>query len=168
MTLKEKLKLYREGKNLTLKELKNLTKIDISVLSKFENGSRFPNTAQLSELKSALELNQREYLELEQLTKYRTESSLPQGLKFIFNPNIQIIYTDSVFLSVNQFGLTLNVAQPQGEIGDQIIVSRIGMSRKHAKILARKIIDLLEKSEKELKETSGGVAEGSAGDFIRH
>jgi len=43
-----------------------------------------------------------------------------------------ILYTDSIFISANDDGVTLDIAQKLGN--DQVrIVSRIGMSRTHAK-----------------------------------
>jgi hypothetical protein len=44
-----------------------------------------------------------------------------------------IMFTDSVLMSSNQFGVTLDVCQRLGTTNQVRIVSRIGMSRDHAK-----------------------------------
>jgi len=56
-----------------------------------------------------------------------------------------ILYTDSIFMSVNPYGLTLDITQ---KVGDQVrIVSRIGMSREHAKRFVTELGKLLAMTE---------------------
>ena len=49
-------------------------------------------------------------------------------------PNKEILYTDSVFVSANEYGVILDIAQSVGP-QNQTIVARVGMSREHAKVL---------------------------------
>ncbi len=52
-----------------------------------------------------------------------------------------ILYTERVFMSVNEYGLVLDITQ---KIGDKArIVARIGMSREHAKQLVKELAKLL-------------------------
>lgn len=52
-----------------------------------------------------------------------------------------ILYTDNIFMTVNKFGLILDVGQ---KVGDQIrIVARLGMSREHAKKFVTELGKLL-------------------------
>lgn len=52
-----------------------------------------------------------------------------------------ILYTDSVFMTINKYGLVLDVVQ---KIGNQSrIVSRIGMSRDHANQFVKELSKLL-------------------------
>ncbi len=44
-----------------------------------------------------------------------------------------ILYTDNIFIGTNQYGLVLDFAQKLGPTQKVRIVSRIGMSREHAK-----------------------------------
>ena len=170
MNFGEKLNLHRKQLNLTLKQLSNETGIDVSVLSKFENESRYPNELQLSKLGSTLGLNKYQLVELEQLSRRGTQQTinpkenLAEPIKINYDRhNPPIIYTDSAYITVNQFGLTLDFTQPQGEIIKQDVVSRIGMSTRHAKLMAQKIIDLLDTSENQIKkEDRGGDAGGQA------
>lgn len=48
-----------------------------------------------------------------------------------------ILYTDSVFITSNEYGVVLNVAQSVGPTNQQEVVARIGMSRDHAKVLLK-------------------------------
>lgn len=44
-----------------------------------------------------------------------------------------ILYSDNIFLSVNEDGVVLDFSQKLGSTNQMRIVSRIGMSREHAK-----------------------------------
>lgn len=56
--------------------------------------------------------------------------------------NIPILYTDMVFMNVNEDGVTIDIAQKGGPNQYQV-VTRIGMSREHAKKLAKKLSEIL-------------------------
>ena len=57
-----------------------------------------------------------------------------------------IFYTDSIFMSTNEDGVTLDVGQKVGP--KQLkIVSRVGMSRNHAKKFVKKLSELLALTE---------------------
>lgn len=58
-----------------------------------------------------------------------------------------ILYTDTVFMSTNEDGVTLDVGQKMGPTNQLHIVSRIGMSREHAKKFVKKLSELLALSE---------------------
>ncbi len=76
--------------------------------------------------------------------------------KIAINVNVDttpILYTDSVFMTTNEDGLTLEIGQKI--IGtDQVrIVSRIGMSRNHAKKFAGELGKLLAMTEGQAQTT---------------
>lgn len=55
----------------------------------------------------------------------------------------QILYTDTIFMNVNDDGVTFDVCQKVGN-SDQIqVVSRIGMSRVHAQKFVKKLSEIL-------------------------
>lgn len=54
-----------------------------------------------------------------------------------------ILYTDSINISTNKEGVVLNVKQRLGNTEQVRIVSRIGMSREHAKDVVEKLGRLL-------------------------
>ncbi|MBU0578817.1 hypothetical protein KKE34_03620 [Patescibacteria group bacterium] len=58
-----------------------------------------------------------------------------------------ILYTDNIFMSTNHDGLVLDIVQRVGSSDQGQIVSRIGMSREHAKKFVEKLAQLLVKTE---------------------
>lgn len=63
-------------------------------------------------------------------------------LKVTLNPDTTpILYTDNISISANEDGVVLNVVQKIAKSTQGRVVSRIGMSRKHAK----KLVDSLGK-----------------------
>lgn len=70
------------------------------------------------------------------------------SLKFNLNlENTSILYTDNVFINANQDGVTLNVGQKIFNTDQIKIVSRIGMSRNHAKKFVAEMSKLLAMTE---------------------
>ncbi len=59
-----------------------------------------------------------------------------------------ILYTNSVFVSSDDHGVTLDFAQRMGPTADQTIVARVGMSANHAKSLLKVLNENLEKYER--------------------
>lgn len=58
-----------------------------------------------------------------------------------------ILYTDNINMSVNPDGIVLDVMQRLGSTDQVRVVSRIGMSREHAKKFINKLGEALLKSE---------------------
>lgn len=58
-----------------------------------------------------------------------------------------VLYTDNVFMNANEDGIVLDVAQKLGSTNQVRIVSRIGMSRTHAKKLVKELGKLLAMTE---------------------
>ncbi|MFI5265638.1 MAG: hypothetical protein ACHQT7_02740 [Candidatus Levyibacteriota bacterium] len=56
-------------------------------------------------------------------------------------PNIPILYTDMIFMNVNEDGVVIDVCQKGGP--QYQVVTRIGMSRDHAKKFAKKLGEIL-------------------------
>lgn len=54
-----------------------------------------------------------------------------------------ILYTDNVFMSTNEYGVVLDIAQKLGPTNKSRIVSRVGMSREHAKKFVNELGKLL-------------------------
>lgn len=67
-----------------------------------------------------------------------------QEISVDINPeNTPIFYTDSISMTANQDGLVLDVMQRIGNTNKARVVSRIGMSRDHAKKFASELSKLL-------------------------
>jgi len=59
-----------------------------------------------------------------------------------------ILYTDNIFMTTNEDGVVLDVGQKIGPSSNQLrIVSRIGMSREHAKKFLKELGNLLAMTE---------------------
>lgn len=56
--------------------------------------------------------------------------------------NVPVLYTDTIFMNVNEDGVVIDVAQktPPNNLA---IVTRIGMSREHAKKFVKKLSEIL-------------------------
>jgi len=69
-----------------------------------------------------------------------------QGQQFAINVNLDttpILYTDNVFMATNPDGLMLDFGQRLSNTNQMRIVSRIGMSREHAKKIVVELGKLL-------------------------
>lgn len=76
------------------------------------------------------------------------EKNNPNEIKVDINPdNTPVLYTDSIFMTVNEDGVVLDVVQRLGNTSQGKVVSRIGMSKVHAKKFHKALGDLLENSE---------------------
>lgn len=76
------------------------------------------------------------------------------GMEASLNPDsTPILYTDNIHMISNRDGVVLNVMQRIGQSNQMRIVSRIGMSREHAKKFVQKLGELILVSE-------GGVQTG--------
>lgn len=58
-----------------------------------------------------------------------------------------ILYTDNIFMTANPDGVTLDVAQRVGSTNQVRVVTRVGMSREHAKKFVNELGKLLAMSE---------------------
>lgn len=66
-----------------------------------------------------------------------------EGININISPDIKILYTDMIFMNVNEDGVTLDVCQKVGSTSQYQVVSRIGMSREHAQKFVKKFSEIL-------------------------
>lgn len=65
-------------------------------------------------------------------------------LKINLNPeSVNILYTDTIFMNVNDDGVTFDICQKVGKSNQMQVVSRIGMSRVHAAKFVKKLSEIL-------------------------
>lgn len=79
--------------------------------------------------------------------------------KVAINVNLDttpILYTDNIVMSTNEDGLVLDICQKLGPTNQMRIVSRIGMSRSHAKKFLNEMGKLLLATEGQ-KQTGSGA-----------
>ncbi len=66
------------------------------------------------------------------------------NLNVSVNPNATpILYTDTVFMNVNEDGVTFDVCQRIGTSSQLQVVARVGMSRDHAQKFVQKLSEIL-------------------------
>lgn len=72
----------------------------------------------------------------------------PQGFQIDVNlDTTPILYTDNVSMTTNEYGLVMDCLQKLGPTNQLRIVSRIGMSRQHAKKMLEELGKLLAMTE---------------------
>jgi len=76
------------------------------------------------------------------------QNTKQQNLEISINlDTTPIIYTDNIFMTINEDGLVLDICQKLGPTNQIRIVNRIGMSREHAKKFVKKLNELLSQTE---------------------
>lgn len=89
------------------------------------------------------------------MSKDDKSTSQPQNVSVSVNlDTTPVLYTDNVIISVNEDGIVLDVAQKLGSTNQTRIVSRIGMSRTHAKKFIAEVSRLLALTEEKSKTGS--------------
>lgn len=67
-----------------------------------------------------------------------------ENINVNINPHTSpILYTDMIFMNVNDDGVTFDVCQKTGSSNQVNVVSRIGMSRQHAEKFVKKLSEIL-------------------------
>lgn len=157
--LGKKLEEHRKSQHESITFVANSIKIDRTYISKLENGHERPSQEVLNKLISHYSLTGVEATRLWTLAGYRegmvamerkevnymngqNGSQLVKGsqtvdLQIKVPEDKLILYTDSVIVTQGQFGIVFNFAQALGPTNQQMVVSRIGMSKEHAKALLK-------------------------------
>lgn len=155
--LGEKLQEFRSRGHESITDVANAIEIDRSHLSKLENGHERPSLDVLHRLISHYSLSRVEAIELSTYAGYEgrdlvvTEKGRKEVVKMTDQNapteqkadqievnvpnNVAALYSDSVFVTSNQFGIVLDFAQRVGPTNRQNVVSRIGMSKEHARMM---------------------------------
>lgn len=154
----------RLSQEKSISQLANEVGVDRTYLSKLENGHEKPSPAFLSLLSNHLQVQSAELLYLAGYglkQTFRTKEALlmqnqiPKGQSIQVNipDNVQILYTDSVFVTANNFGLVMDIAQSVGPSPlAQRVVARIGMSDAHAKAMIEAIVKHLKNPREEVRQ----------------
>lgn len=86
----------------------------------------------------------------------KQQPAKPQSVSVSVNlDTTPILFTDNILITINDDGVVLDVAQKLASSNQTRIVSRIGMSRTHAKKFAAELSRLLALTEGKSK-TGGG------------
>lgn len=146
------LKKMRVQRQETLAEVSGAVEIDAELLSAYESGTQRPSEEILMLLMSHFSLKEEEADKLWDMAGYsrdRVADTAPASDDGSDRPpvivmpmDVRIVYTDMVHLTANDFGVVMNFMQTGGPSGKPLAISRIGMSREHAK----SVLELLQKT----------------------
>lgn len=170
--LGKKIREFRVKNNKNVTEAAKELLLSRSFLSKLENGHFKPTLDLLKKIINYYSIPNDQSQEIYNLagyassesgvllmeTKYREEvSELEENqvtgqvsekmLKVNIPGDIKIFYTDSAFVTTNEFGLVIDFGQRLGSTNEQTIVSRVGMSKSHALALIKVLQERLEEKK---------------------
>jgi transcriptional regulator with XRE-family HTH domain len=150
----EVLKNLRAKAAKTSAEVASAVEIDEPRLQKFEAGEQRPSEDILLLLIQHFDLKDDQASELWKLAGYSGE---PEEDQYFINDEIggaqqvtvgvtphdaRIVYTDMIQVMVNNYGVIINFMQGAGPSNQPLAVSRVGMSKEHA----RSVLEVLQKT----------------------
>lgn len=152
-TLGARLRGMRESIRESLAEVAGSVEIDITDLTAIEQGTTRPAEDILLLLISHFAIKEDDATKLWELAGYEqsdtgTISMSADGMGAVKNSvmvmpvDARITYTDMAHVIVNEHGVVINFMQTGGPNNQPLVVSRLGMSREHAK----SVLDILEKT----------------------
>lgn len=144
---------------IRLREKESLLEVSAAIevtgerLARFENGELRPSEDILELIITHYNMSEHEADKLWDLAGYKKQEDMHQPAQHMqaFMVGLlpqHIVFSDSVQVSVNDYGVTLNFMQQSYPQDQQIPVSRIGMSQQHAQSL----INVLQQSLKDAKQ----------------
>jgi transcriptional regulator with XRE-family HTH domain len=158
----EVLKKLRSKAAKTTVEVSSAVEIDESRLQKYEAGEQRPSEDILLLLIQHFNLPDEQASELWKLAGYSGE---PDEDQYFINDeygaaeqvtvsvtphDARIVYTDMIQVMVNNYGVIINFMQGAGPSNSPLAVSRVGMSKEHA----RSVLEVLQKTLDQAENTA--------------
>lgn len=149
--LGDRLKSMRQKYKESLAEVSGAIEVDVETLEQFEGGDKRPSEELLMLLISHFNVRDEEATQLWELANYSSSlheaevrDSTKQNVSYaaVLPMDLRIVYTDMAHVTVNDYGVVMNFMQTSGFGDHPLAVSRVGMSKEHAK----KIIEVLNKT----------------------
>lgn len=150
--LGDRLKKLRERASESLPEVSGALEIDVERLAKIEKGADRPSEEILLLLVTHFGVRDDEAGKLWEFAGYSSNklpsgnfiNDGPDGVKpmVMVTADSRIVYTDTVHVMVNNYGVVMNFLQSGGVNNQPMAVARVGMSREHA----QSVLKLLEKT----------------------
>jgi transcriptional regulator with XRE-family HTH domain len=173
-----KLSELRKRRNLNITQASKKIGVSHSYISKLEGGKVRPSILILKKITKSFQLSLQAQAELYSLAGQigilgeksiqttsvkqvisdakvisANDSVVSQKSKIVEIPKgMPAVYSDSAFITTNKFGAMIDFAQNVVATSTQIVVSRVGLSLKHAEELAKMILKQVEKAKEEENE----------------
>ncbi|HVX58510.1 MAG TPA: helix-turn-helix transcriptional regulator [Candidatus Saccharimonadales bacterium] len=135
--LGRRLKELRSRANESLAEASGAVEIDVRELANIELGQKLPSEDVLLLLISHFGAQDDEAVRLWEMAGYgsarQSSSEQTVGPASAQVPDVKILFTDIVDVTVNNYGVVMNFMQNSAGGSSPVHVARVGMSREHAK-----------------------------------
>ena len=151
------LKQLRINLQESIAEVSGAVEVDVNQLSEIETGATRPSEDILLLLISHFSVKEDEAVKLWELAEFdktglptkdeATTATSGKNTVFVSPDEVRISYTDMVHVSVNQYGVIMNFMQGNSVEGQPMIVSRLGMSKDHAKSVLEVLKQTIELNE---------------------
>jgi DNA-binding XRE family transcriptional regulator len=160
--LGSKIKFLRKQWNQSLSEVSGTLEVEEQTLRAIEDGKALPHDELLEMLISHFLLTDDQARELKLLAdseKQLSIEALGSGLEDALIKQIavlmpfdnRIVYTDGMQATVNDNGVILQFMQQQKPGGQQVPISRVGMSREHAERMIKVLQETLREYDRNQK-----------------
>ncbi|CAN5610699.1 hypothetical protein BH23PAT2_BH23PAT2_06410 [soil metagenome] len=164
--LGNELKKLRVNLRESAAEVSGSVEIDIDELVRFENGEARPSEEILLLLISHFGLTDSKADKLWGLAGYSNEDKrsdsimldieqMQQAGAFVLPNDAKILYTDVMHAIATANGITVNFMQSAGPMGKPMIVSRVGMSKEHAKSMIELLQRIIDAPEPQIRLLEG-------------
>jgi len=148
-----KLRFYREVAKKDVRDVSEAVELDTGTLVNIEAGKTEPDEETLALLMSHFNLLEDQAVELWQIAGYDTlelgsiemnedkagepsKDETPKELRINLPSDVKVMYTDMAQIMTNKYGIVVQFIQNAPGNNAQI-VSRVGMSKEHAKSLVK-------------------------------
>lgn len=163
----QRIRIYRVRKDENITQAAKNLDVDRTYLSRLENGHLQPTRKVLEKICKYYSISQNDASEIYTLAGYAGKDIVMQnkeregvekimeenqiskskdvkGVELNVPNNAVVIYTDSAFVTTNEFGCVIDFAQRLGSTNKQNVVARVGMSKDHAKALIKVLQERLD------------------------
>lgn len=152
--LGKQLRRLRERKNESVAEVSGAVEIDIDQLALIEQGTERPTEDILMLLINHFDAKDDTADKLWEMAGYireqeheHVDTSTQQPAVMVLPIDARIVYSDTVNVMVNNYGVVMNFMQNAGPNNQPIAISRIGMSKEHARSVIEVLTQTLAQSE---------------------
>jgi transcriptional regulator with XRE-family HTH domain len=134
------LKFVREQRSETLAEVSGAVEIDAEVLERIEDGRERPSEDILMLLINHFNMQDQEAVQLWESAGYEGDDApgklksevLDKAAVVVLAMDVRTMYSDGVIVDANQSGIVVSFTQAGQNAGQQVPVSKIGMSYEQA------------------------------------